>query len=103
MQKTTSPKRKSFRVLAIGTSTIAGFGAAAALLSGVTPAAAAATIARDPDAQIMAFMVPLTLLVFAVLFEVARFAFRDSLPAETPIRRTPRRPWHSQGGEGPLS
>ncbi|MBB4051811.1 hypothetical protein GGR20_001453 [Devosia subaequoris] len=97
MHKSTSPRRKSFRFLAV-------FGAigsalsAAVLIMGVTPARAA-SFAAQPDTQIAVFMVPLTLLVLALLFEVARFAWRAPLPAQAPARIR-RRPDWSTPGEG---
>jgi cytochrome b561 len=57
--------------------------AASALVAGVTPAQAA-NFANQPDTQIAVFMVPLTLLVLVLLFEVARFAWRGTLPAQAP-------------------
>lgn len=85
--------------MAIASSTVAVTGAIGALALGVTTAAAA-QLAQDPDTQIAVFMVPLTLLVLAMLFEVARIAFRGALPAESPVRRPPRRPWSPNRGEG---
>ncbi|GEM_PF-469315 len=91
MHISTSPRRKSFRLVAV-------FGAigtalsAAALMIGVTPAQAA-SFAAQPDTQIAVFMVPLTLLVLAMLFEVARFAWRAPLPAQAPARPRRRPDW----------
>jgi len=99
MHKSTSPKRKSFRLYAIVTTATLGLGATAALLAGVTPATAA-NLAHQPDAQIAVFMVPLTILVLAMLFEVARFALRGNLPVEAPLRRSSRRYWKPSRDEG---
>lgn len=99
MHTSTSKKRKSFTLVAIASSSIAIAGAIGALALGVTPTLAA-ELAQDPDTQIAVFMVPLTLLVLAMLFEVARIAFRGALPAESPVRRPPRRPWSPGRGEG---
>jgi len=99
MHKSTSPKRKSFRLYAIVTTATLGLGATAALLAGVTPATAA-NLATQPDAQIAVFMVPLTILVLAMLFEVARFALCGNLPVEAPLRRSSRRYWKPGRDEG---
>ena len=99
MHKSTSPKRKSFRLYAIASTAILAFGSMAALIAGVTPATAA-NLASQPDTQIAVFMVPLTILLIAILFEAARIALRGALPAEAPLRRTTRRPWSPGQGEG---
>ena len=99
MHKSTSPKRKSFRLYAIvSAALVAAAGAAAALMAGITPATAA-DLAMQPDTQIAVFMVPLTILVVAMLFEVARIALRGALPAEAPLRRAPRPRWSPSHGE----
>lgn len=97
MHKTRSPRRKRFGLYAILTSTIAGLAGIGALLLGVTPAMAA-SLAQDPDTQILVFLIPLTLLIAAMLVEVARIVLRGALPAEAPLRRTPRRPWSATRG-----
>jgi hypothetical protein len=75
-------------------------GAAAALAAGVTPATAA-NLASQPDTQIAVFMVPLTILVVAVLYEVARIVLRGKLPEEAaPPRRRPLRHWSPVQREG---
>ena len=56
------------------------------MMAGVTPAAAA-NLAHQPDAQIAVFMVPLTILVLVMLFEVARMVLRGNVPAEHPAAR----------------
>ena len=92
MHKSTSPKRKSFKRFAVVTTALVAGGSAAALMAGVTPATAA-HLANQPDAPIVAFMVPLTILVLAVMFEVARFVLRGNLPAEAPVPRRTNRHW----------
>ena len=100
MQEATSPKRKSFNLYAIVSAAMISVGAIVAVLASVSPARAA-SLANSADAQIMVFMVPLTLLVLVMLFEVARFAFRGiALPAETQIKRPARRYWSPGHNEG---
>lgn len=98
MHKSTSTRRKSFGLYAAATTALVGSGAAAALMAGVTPAAAA-DLASQADTQIAVFMVPLTILVAAILFEAARIALRGALPAEAPLRR-PRLHWSPGHTEG---
>jgi ABC-type dipeptide/oligopeptide/nickel transport system permease subunit len=90
MLKSTSTTRNSFMPYAIVTSILALVGAVAGVLAGVTPATAA-SLAREVDTQIAVFMVPLTLLVLAIMFEVTRMVLRGSVPAELPAARN-RRP-----------
>lgn len=85
MHKSTSPQRKSFRLMAAFGAIGATLAMAGALFVGVSPAQAA-EFATQPDTQIAVFMVPLTLLVLVLLFEVARFAWRGALPAHAPAR-----------------
>lgn len=99
MHKSTSPKRKSFRLYAIVSTVVVTAGSMAALIAGVTPASAA-TLANQVDTQIAIFMVPLTLLVLAILFEAARIAMRGALPVEAPPRRQVRAYWSPGQGEG---
>ena len=99
MQKSTSPRRKRFRLYAVASAALLGLGSAAALIAGVTPATAA-NLASQPDTQIAVFMVPLTILLIAILFEAARIALRGALPAEAPPRRTNHRHWSPGQGEG---
>jgi hypothetical protein len=99
MHKSTSPKRKSFRLYAIASTAVVAVGSVAALMAGVSPATAA-NLATQPDTQIAVFMVPLTILVIAILFEAARIAFRGKLPAEAPLRRPVRRHWSPGQNEG---
>ena len=99
MHKSTSPKRKSFRLYAIVSTALVAVGSVAALMAGVSPATAA-NLATQPDTQIAVFMVPLTILVIAILFEAARIAFRGALPAEAPLRRTVRSHWSPGQNEG---
>lgn len=86
MHKSTSPRRKSFKPYAVASAALGISGVVGALVAGVTPAAAA-NLANQPDTQIAVFMVPLTLLLLVMLFEVARFAMRGPLPSEAPARR----------------
>ena len=92
MHKSTSTKRKSFTLYALLSMAVLGLGAGSVLLSGVTPATAA-SLASQPDTQIAVFMVPLTLLVLAVLWEVARFAMRGNIPEGAPARQRSARHW----------
>ena len=99
MQKATSPQRKSFNLYAIVSAALIAVGAIVAVLASVAPANAA-SLASDPDTQIMVFMVPLTLLVLLMLFEVARFALRGALPAEPQAKAPARRHWSPGHNEG---
>lgn len=99
MHKSTSTKRKSFRLYAVLSTVLVAGAAGVALMAGVTPAAAA-NLAHQADTQIAVFMVPLTLLVLAILFEVTRFVVRGSVPAEAPVRRAAHRHWSPGRGEG---
>ncbi len=98
MHKSTSPRRKSFKLYAVASTATLAVGAVAALMAGVTPATAA-NLATQPDTQIAVFMVPLTILVLAVLFEATRFALRGPMPAKAPVRQPAPRPWTSTSGE----
>ncbi len=97
MHTSSSAKRKKFTPYAIATSALLLAGAAAGLVAGVTPATAA-RLAQQPDTQIAVFMIPLTLLVLAVMFEVTRMVLHGAVPAELPARSN-RRPLsgHSTG------
>lgn len=99
MHTSTSPQRKSFRLYTALSTVLVAAAAVVAFVAGVTPATAA-SIATKVDAQIAAFMVPLTLLVMAILFEAARIALRGTLPAEAPARRQTRPLWSPGRGEG---
>ncbi|MGV8954181.1 MAG: hypothetical protein ACOH2M_23990 [Cypionkella sp.] len=99
MHKSTSPKRKSFKFVAALSSALLGVGAVAALAAGITPATAA-SLAQNTDTQVAVFMIPLTLLILAVLFEVARIAWRGALPVEARPRRPSRLNWTPGNGEG---
>lgn len=99
MHKSTSTKRNSFRLYAIVSTVVVAFGSMAALIAGVSPATAA-NLATQPDTQIAVFMVPLTILVIAILFEVARIALRGALPVEAPLRRPARSHWSPGQNEG---
>lgn len=89
MPKSPSPRRKKFRVAALLGSLVAVATSAAALIASVSPAQAA-NIASQADTQVAVFMVPLTLLVLVLLFEVARFAWRGTLPNTVPARAKKR-------------
>ncbi|GLQ08669.1 hypothetical protein GCM10007913_06010 [Devosia yakushimensis] len=99
MHKSTSPKRKSFRLFAIASAALLAVGSAGALIAGVTPATAA-SLANHADTQIAVFMVPLTILLVAILYEAARIALRGNLPVEAPARRAAGRYWSPDRGEG---
>jgi len=99
MQESTSPKRKSFRLYAIVSTALLAVGAAAALAVGITPATAS-SLAQNADTQVAVFMIPLTLLVMAVLFEVTRITLRGAIPAESKPRRVSRLNWTPGSGEG---
>lgn len=99
MHKSTSTKRKSFRLYAIASTALVGVGSVAALIAGVTPATAA-SLATQPDTQIAVFMVPLTILVIAILFEATRIALRGPVPVDAPRRRPARTRWSPGRGEG---
>lgn len=93
MQSSPSPRRKRFRIAVAVGSALSGLAiASAAMLGGVTPAMAA-NIASQPDTQIAVFMIPLTLLLLVMLFEVARFIWRGRIPVETPTKRSLRSHW----------
>lgn len=99
MHKSTSPGRKSFRLLALAGTALLGLGTGVAFIAGVTPATAA-TLASQPDTQIAVFMIPLTLLVSVLLFEVAFIALRGKVPAEVPVRRQRSLNWAPGKNEG---
>lgn len=89
MHKTTSSQRKSFKLVALFGTLFAALGSAAALIATVSPAQAA-NFASQADIQVAVFMVPLTLLLLVMLFEVTRFIMRGQVPAQAqPVR--PRR------------
>lgn len=92
MQKSTSTKPKTFKLLALASTAVLALGAIGAVLAGVTPANAA-SLAHQVDTQIAVFMVPLTILVLMMLFEVTRIVVRGTLPVEAPVRRSPRAYW----------
>lgn len=92
MHESTSPRRKGVKLLALFGTLGAGLVSAGALIASVSPAQAA-SIASQPDTQVAVFMVPLTLLVLVLMFEVARFAWRGKLPAEAPARRSRPTDW----------
>lgn len=97
MRKSASPKRKKLKLYALASALTVGLSSTFALLAGVTPATAA-TIVHQPDAQVAVFMVPLTILVLAILFETARVVLRGNLPVEAPSRRSASRYWTRDRG-----
>lgn len=99
MHKSTSAQRKSFKLYAVAGSVLAGIGAVSALIFGASPANAADFI-NTINAPVAVFMVPLSILVFAILFEVARITWRGPLPEQTPERRDARQYWQAGRGEG---
>jgi hypothetical protein len=99
MHTSTSSKRKSFRLYAIVSTALVGVSAAAALAAGITPATAS-SLAQNADTQVAVFMIPLTLLVLALLFEVTRIVMRGALPADSKPRRPSRLNWTPGNGEG---
>ncbi|KKC35632.1 hypothetical protein WH87_16465 [Devosia epidermidihirudinis] len=92
MQKSSSSKRKSLKLYALASTMVLALGAAGALFAGVTPATAA-SLAHQVDTQIAVFMVPLTILMLAILFEVTRVVLRGALPVEAPAPRQIRAYW----------
>ncbi|KQN69954.1 hypothetical protein DevBK_02550 [Devosia sp. BK] len=87
MQTTPSRGRKSLKIkVAIASGFAVALGLSGALLAGVTPALAA-DLAAQPDAQVAVFMVPLTILVLTMMFEVSRYVWRNRIPASVPPRR----------------
>ncbi|ODT70060.1 MAG: hypothetical protein ABS75_14610 [Pelagibacterium sp. SCN 63-23] len=96
MHTSSSPRRRKFGLVAVLGTLAIGLGSAAALIAGVSPAQAA-NFANQPDTQVAVFMVPLTLLVLVLLFEVARFVWRGTLPAQAPAR--PARPTNWSRGK----
>ena len=97
MHKSTSPVRKSFKRPIAFVSILAGVGAAGAALSLGAGPALAAEFATQPDAQIAVFMVPVTLLILIMMFEVARFVWRNRIPSSAPARRR-RSHWSAKPG-----
>lgn len=87
MQVSSSRGRKGLKVkMALLAGAASALGLTGAFLAGVTPALAA-DIAAQPDMQVAVFMVPVTILVLTMLFEVGRFVWRNRIPAFTPSRR----------------
>lgn len=99
MHKSTSERRNSFKRHAVANVAIGGLGVLGTVLVGSMPASAA----EGPipfDGRVAVFMVPLTMLIFAMLFEVARVAWRGPLPEQAPERRTASRYWQAGRDEG---
>ena len=61
--------------------------AASTIVDSISPARAA-SFARQPDTQVAVFLIPLSLVVLVLIFEVARFTWRGTPPAQEP--RSPR-------------
>ena len=99
MHTSKSHRRTTFGLYAIVTTVLVGGGAAAALMAGITPATAS-TLAQNADTQVAVFMVPLTLLVLATVFEVARIVVRGNVPVVARPRRPSRLDWKPGNGEG---
>jgi len=99
MHKSASPRRKRAWLLGLAGSILLGLAATGAFLVGVTPAMAAA-LASQPDTQVAVFMVPLALLILVLLYEVARIAWRDAVPAPAPHPRRRRPHWASGRSAG---
>lgn len=79
--------RKALKIkVAVATGFASALGLAGAFLAGVTPSLAA-DLATQPDTQVAIFMVPLTILIMTMLFEVGRFVWRNRIPASTPARQ----------------
>ena len=98
MHTSTSRRRKSFGLYALASAALVGLGAVAALMAGITPAAAT-NIAAQADTQVAVFMVPLTILVVAILFEATRIVVRGTLPVEAATKPGPRISWPSGQAE----
>ena len=96
MQISTSPKPKSFRRRVAAASVVSGLGAIGAAVALSVSPARAADFASQPDTQIAVFMIPVTLLIGLMLFEVCRFAWRNRIPASTEPTRKRRMVWPSQ-------
>jgi hypothetical protein len=97
--ETTAPKRKSFKLYALVSLLVATIAAGIGVFVAVAPATAA-SLTQRPDAQVAAFVVPLALLLFAVVFEVTRFAIRAPLPTAAPRRARQPRGWKPGRNEG---
>ena len=99
MHKSTSSKRKSCRLYATASIAFVGVAAAAALVMGISPATAS-SLARNADTQVAVFMVPLTLLLLVLLYEVTRMAMHGPLPVDAKPSRPSRLNWKPGRGEG---
>lgn len=96
MQTSPSRGRKGLKLkIAVASGFAIALGVSGALLAGVTPALAA-DLAAQPDAQVAVFLVPMTILIMATMFEVGRFVWRNRIPATTPARRRPTN-WSASG------
>jgi hypothetical protein len=96
MQLSTSFGRKSFRRGIAFAAVLAFLGAVGAALTFGAGPRIAAEFAAQPDTQIAVFMVPVTILIAAMMFEVGKFVWRGRIPAETKPSR--RLHWSAESG-----
>jgi len=99
MHKSASPRGKKVGLLALAGTALLGLVSGFAFLAGITPAMAA-TLASRTDTQVAVFMIPLALLLLTLLYQVARLAWRGTVPAPTPAPRPRRLHWAPGRGEG---
>lgn len=78
---------------------IGGLGGIGMLLIGSMPVGAAVSI-QPVEGGVTVFMVPLSILVFAMLFEGTRLVWRGTLPEQAPTRRDARNYWQAGRDEG---
>lgn len=96
MQKDTHSSGRSFKPYSAATLAILAIVGAAAVFASVAPASAA-SLTENVTAEIIAFLVPLAVLLAALLIEVTRLAVRNQLPSEpTASARSLR--WASRRG-----
>ena len=88
MHISTSTRRKGFRLLTVIGALGAVVIAASTLVGNITPDQVARFV-QQPDIQVAVFMVPLTLLVLALIFEVARICLRGTPPVQAPPAARP--------------
>lgn len=99
MHKSTSEQRNSFKRHVAVNLAVGGLGVLGTVLVGAVPVNAAES-AIPFNGRVAVFMVPLAMLIFAILFEVARVAWRGPLPEQAPERRTASRYWQAGRDEG---
>lgn len=87
MQRDTPARRRSFKPYSVATFAVLAIVGAAVVFASVAPASAA-TLTHHVPVGLFAFMVPLVVLLFAILIEVARLAVRNEVPGEAsaPVR-----------------